>query len=247
LAALIPIPYSYLAPASYVQTNVLGTLNICEAARQARVPRVIHTSTSEVYGTALHPRIDENHPLQAQSPYAASKIGADKIAESYHRSMNLPIATIRPFNTFGPRQSARAVIPTILSQLLSGLPQLRLGSVEPLRDFLFVEDTVEGFLAVAQSDACIGQVTNVGTGIAVTIGQTADLAMDVVGRRVPIVTEEARTRPANSEVMALICDASAAYARCGWKPQVSLEVGLRRAADFVRDHLERYRPREYTI
>jgi len=247
LAALIPIPYSYVAPASYVTTNVQGTLNICEASRRAKVSRVVHTSTSEVYGTALHPMINEEHPLQAQSPYAASKIGADKIAESYYRSMDLPIATIRPFNTFGPRQSARAVIPTIISQLLGGLPQLKLGSVEPRRDFLFVEDTVEGFLAVAQSDACLGQVTNVGTGISVTIGKTAELAMEVVGRRVPIVTEQTRTRPVNSEVMALICDASAARERCGWSPKVSLEEGLRRVAKFIGEHPERFRPLEYTI
>ena len=247
LAALIPIPYSYLAPSSYVLTNVQGTLNICEASRRAKVSRVVHTSTSEVYGTALYPKINEDHPLQAQSPYAASKIGADKIAESYYRSMDLPVATIRPFNTFGPRQSARAVIPTILSQLLSGLPQLKLGSVEPLRDFLFVEDTVEGFLAVAQSDACIGRVTNVGTGVAVTIGRTAELAMEVVGRRIPIHTEEVRTRPANSEVMALICDASAARDRCGWAAKVTLEEGLRRVAEFIHEHPDRFRPLEYTI
>ena len=247
LAALIPIPYSYVAPASYVMTNVQGTLNICEAARRARVSRVVHTSTSEVYGTALHPTINEDHPLQAQSPYSASKIGADKIAESYFRSMDLPIATIRPFNTFGPRQSARAVIPTMLSQLLSGLPELKLGSVDPIRDFLFVEDTVEGFLGVAQSDACLGRVTNVGTGVAVTIGETAELAMEVVGRRVPIVTEKTRTRPVNSEVMALICDAGAAMQRCGWAPKVSLEQGLRRVAEFIGKHPERFRPQEYTI
>jgi len=247
LAALIPIPYSYVAPASYVMTNVQGTLNICEAARRARVSRVVHTSTSEVYGTALHPTINEDHQLQAQSPYSASKIGADKIAESYFRSMDLPVATIRPFNTYGPRQSARAVIPTIMSQLLSGMPELKLGSVDPIRDFLFVEDTVEGFLAVAQSDACLGKVTNVGTGVAVTIGKTAELAMEVVGRRVPIVTEQTRTRPVNSEVMALICDAGAAMQRCGWSPKVSLEEGLRRVAEFIGKHPERFRPQEYTI
>jgi len=247
LAALIPIPYSYVAPASYVMTNVQGTLNICEASRRAKVTRLVHTSTSEVYGTALHPKINEEHPLQAQSPYAASKIGADKIAESYYRSMDLPVATIRPFNTFGPRQSARAVIPTIVSQLLSGrLPQLTLGSVEPIRDFLYVGDTVEGFLSVARSDACIGKVTNVGTGVAVTIGRTAELAMEVVGRRVQIVTEDARKRPGNSEVMALICDASAAQERCGWAPTVGLEEGLRRVAAFVRDNPNRFRPQEYT-
>lgn len=247
LAALIPIPYSYLAPASYVATNIQGTLNICEASRRAKVSRVVHTSTSEVYGTALSPAINEYHPLQAQSPYAASKIGADKIAESYYRAMGLPVATIRPFNTFGPRQSARAVIPTILSQLLAGFPELRLGSVDPLRDFLFVKDTVEGYLAVSQSDACVGCVTNVGTGVAVSIGQTAELAMKVVGRSVPIVTEEKRTRPANSEVMALICDASAARERCGWTPKFTLEEGLSSVAIFISEHMDKFRPKEYMI
>lgn len=246
LAALIPIPYSYVAPASYVTTNVQGTLNICEASRRAKVSRVVHTSTSEVYGTALHPIIDESHPLQAQSPYSASKIGADKIAESYFRAMDLPISTIRPFNTFGPRQSARAVIPTIMSQLLSGRSELRLGSLDPVRDFLFVEDTVEGFLAVAQSEACLGQVTNVGTGTAVTIGHVAELSMQVVGRRLPIVTEVVRARPTNSEVMALICDASAARQRCGWTAKISLEEGLRCVALFVEENIHRFRPEEYT-
>ncbi len=247
LAALIPIPYSYVAPASYVTTNIQGTLNICEASRRAQVSRVVHTSTSEVYGTALMSIINESHPLQAQSPYSASKIGADKIAESYYRAMGLPVATIRPFNTFGPRQSARAVIPTIISQLLAGFPQLRLGSIEPLRDFLFVKDTVEGFLAVAQSDACLGCVTNVGTGVAVSIGQTAELAMKVVGRSVPIVTEQKRTRPTGSEVMALICDASAARDRCRWTSQFTLEEGLREVAHFISEHMDKFRPTEYTI
>jgi nucleoside-diphosphate-sugar epimerase len=230
-----------------VTTNVQGTLNICEAARRAGVARIVHTSTSETYGTAQTPKIDEDHPLQAQSPYAASKIGADKIAESYHRAMDLPIATIRPFNTFGPRQSARAVIPTILSQLLGGAKVLRLGSLDPLRDFLFVEDTVAGFVAVAESDACVGKVTNVGTGKAVRIGDVAELAMDVVGRRIEIATESQRTRPEKSEVMALICDWSAARHRCGWSPKIGLEEGLRRVAAFIEAHPERFRPEEYAI
>lgn len=247
LAALIPIPYSYVAPASYVFTNVQGTLNICEASRRAKLSRVVHTSTSEAYGTAMYSTIDEDHPLQAQSPYAASKIGADKIAESYFRAMELPIATIRPFNTFGPRQSARAVIPSILSQLLNGSPTLQLGSIDPVRDFLYVEDSVAGFVAVAESDACLGKVTNMGTGRAVTIGEVAKLAMQVVGREVEIVAEEQRKRPHNSEVMALICDWTAARERCAWTPGVSLEDGLRRVAEFIRSHPQRFRPQEYTI
>lgn len=247
LAALIPIPYSYRAPASYLTTNGQGTMNVAEACRRNGVQRLVHTSTSETYGTALHPMIDEDHPLQAQSPYAASKIAADKLVESYHRSFDLPAATIRPFNTFGPRQSARAVIPTIMSQLVGGSPVLRLGSLAPARDFLFVEDTVEGFLAVAASDDCIGRVTNVGTGHAVTIGELATLSMEVVGREIEIVTDDQRTRPDRSEVMNLLCDASAARARCGWEPRVTLRDGLQRVASFVRSHPERFRPKEYTI
>jgi len=247
LAALIPIPYSYRAPASYISTNVQGTLNVCEAAKRSGIRRLVHTSTSEAYGTALHPMIDENHPLQAQSPYAASKIAADKLVESYCRSFSLPAATIRPFNTFGPRQSARAVIPTILSQLLSGAATLKLGSLAPARDFLSVEDTVEGFLAVASTDACVGRVTNVGTGKAVSIGQLAELAMDVVGRRIEIITDDQRNRPANSEVMNLICDASEARRLAGWEPRVALREGLTRVAEFIRANPDRFRPEEYVV
>jgi NAD dependent epimerase/dehydratase len=247
LAALIPIPYSYRAPASYIATNVQGTLNICEAVRRAGVARLVHTSTSESYGTALHPMINEDHPLQAQSPYAASKIAADKLVESYCRSFDLPAATIRPFNTFGPRQSARAVIPTILSQLLAGSATLKLGSLLPKRDFLFVEDTVEGFLAVAASDACVGRVTNVGTGKAVSIGELTEIAMEVVGRRIEIHTDDQRMRPEQSEVLNLICDASAAKARCNWTPRIGLREGLAKVCDFIRSNPQLFRPQEYTV
>lgn len=247
LAALIPIPYSYRAPASYLLTNAQGTLNVLEGCRRAGVARLVHTSTSEAYGTARYTPIDEKHPLQAQSPYAASKIAADKIAESYYCAMGVPVATIRPFNTYGPRQSSRAVIPTILSQLLGKSEVLRLGSLDPVRDFLFVGDTVAGFLAVAESDACVGKVTNVGTGHAVTIGQIAEMAMEVVGRKVEIVTETQRVRPTRSEVMALLCDYSAATERCGWSPRVGLADGLRAVADFIAAHQDRFRPEEYTI
>ena len=254
LAALIPIPYSYVAPASYVTSNVQGTLNVCEAARRAKVTRVVHTSTSETYGTAQSRSIDEDHPLQAQSPYAASKIGADKIAESYFRAMDLPVSIIRPFNTFGPRQSARAIIPTILTQLLSavaddgrsGPARLRVGALDPVRDFTYVEDTVAGFIAVAQSEQCIGKVTNVGFGRGVTIRELAAIAMQVVGLQAEVVSDERRLRPPNSEVMALICNREAARQRCGWEPRVSLEEGIRRTAEFIRARLSFYRPEEYT-
>jgi NAD dependent epimerase/dehydratase len=247
LGALIPIPYSYRAPASYLMTNAQGTLNVCEACRRGGVRRLVHTSTSETYGTALRTPIDEEHPLQAQSPYAASKIAADKLVESYHRSFGLPAATIRPFNTYGPRQSARAVIPTVMAQLVSGAAALRVGSLAPARDFLFVEDTVEGFLAVASSDACVGTVTNVGTGVAVTIGEMCELAMQVTGRRVEIVTDDQRTRPEKSEVMNLLCDARAAERRCGWRPRVTLRDGLEKVAAFIRANPQRFRPEEYVV
>ena len=189
LAALIAIPYSYVAPVSYVDTNVRGTLNVLEACRRNGVARVVHTSTSECYGTAQYRPIDETHPLQGQSPYSASKIGGDKVAESFHLSFDLPVVTLRPFNTYGPRQSARAVTQTILSQLLAGCAELRLGSLEPERDLMYVSDTVAAFIAAAESDGVVGETVNAGTGEAVTIGALAELAMGVVGRRIPIISD----------------------------------------------------------
>lgn len=245
LGALIGIPYSYQAAFDYVATNIVGTVNVLEAARRSGVKRVVHTSTSEVYGTAQYRPIDEKHPLVAQSPYAASKIAADKMAESYHRSFGLPVVIVRPFNTFGPRQSARAVIPTILSQLLSGCVRLRLGSLDPSRDLTFVSDTVEGFLAISQCDAALGRTLNLGTGTAVTIGDLARLCMRVVGREVPIENDVQRVRPEQSEVMALVSDNRALRELCGWEPRITLEEGLERTADFVRSHLGLYRPEEY--
>jgi NAD dependent epimerase/dehydratase len=248
LAALIAIPYSYVAPASYVAANVSGTLHVLQAARKHGTARVVHTSTSETYGTARYTPIDEAHPLQGQSPYSASKIGADKVAESFWRSFGTPVATIRPFNAFGPRQSARAVIPTIASQALAGRPELRLGSLAPVRDLTFVKDTVAGFLAVAEADACVGEVTNVGTGRGITIGELAERILSITGRAgTPVVTEDARVRPENSEVMELICDASKARERCGWSPKRTLDEGLRETVDFVRANLDLYRPEVYAL
>ncbi len=246
LAALIAIPHSYVAPASYVQTNIVGTLNVLEGCRTHGVERLVHTSTSECYGTALYTPIDEKHPLQGQSPYSASKIGADKIAESYYLSFGLPVATLRPFNTYGPRQSARAVLPSILAQLLAGRDELRLGDTEPLRDMNFVGDTVDGFIRLAECDAAVGQVVNVGTGRGVKVGELAELAMKIVGRRVPIVCDPKRVRPAKSEVRTLLCDAGKAARLTDWQPRVGLEAGLERTAKFIRDHLVLYRPEEYT-
>lgn len=247
LAALIAIPYSYVAPSAYVQTNVVGTLNVLEACRLLQVPRLIHTSTSECYGTARYTPIDEEHPLQGQSPYSASKIAADKLVESYYLSFNLPVATLRPFNTFGPRQSARAVIPTILAQLLAGKPELRLGDASPIRDMNYVGNTVEGFLKLAHCDAALGQVVNVGSGRGVRIGEIAEMAMKVTGRQVPIITETQRQRPMKSEVWTLIASHKKATQLMDWTPKVNLETGLEMSAKFIEKHLHLYRPDEYTI
>lgn len=246
LAALIAIPFSYVAPASYLTTNAMGTLNVLEACRHEGVRRLVHTSTSECYGTALYKPIDEKHPLQGQSPYSASKIAADKVAESYHLSFDLPVVTLRPFNTFGPRQSARAVIPTILSQLLAGRDTLRLGSLAPVRDFNYVGNTVDAFVAAARSEKVVGQVVNAGFGQAVSIGELAELAMEITGRRARIVTDDARVRPEKSEVGLLLCDWSRARDLMGWSPRVAFRDGLQRTADFIAAHPELYRPEEYT-
>ena len=246
LAALIGIPYSYVAPASYTAVNLTGTLNVLQAVRSQEIGRLIHTSTSEVYGTARYVPIDEQHPLQPQSPYSASKIAADSLAESFYRSFDVPVAIIRPFNTYGPRQSARAVIPTIASQLLAGLPELRLGSLAPERDLTFVLDTVEGFMAVGASDACIGNVTNVGNGRAISIGDLARTMASLAGKPdIPIVGDVDRVRPDMSEVMQLVCDYSRATERARWQPRTSLKDGLAQAMEFIERHIDLYRPDTY--
>ncbi len=247
LAALIAIPFSYVAPSAYVQTNVIGTLNVLEACRWQRTPKVVHTSTSECYGTARYTPIDEAHPLQGQSPYSASKIAADKLAESFYLSFNLPVATLRPFNTFGPRQSARAVIPTILAQLLAGKPELHIGDASPIRDMNYVSNTVEAFLKIADCPGAVGKVINAGSGRGETIGKIAEMAMRVVGREVPIVTDAKRQRPPQSEVWTLIAGNQMAKDLMDWTPRVDLESGLSEMAKFVKDHLHLYRPDEYTV
>jgi NAD dependent epimerase/dehydratase len=247
LSSLIAIPYSYVAPHSYVETNVTGALNLMEACRDAGVSRVVHTSTSEVYGSARYVPIDEAHPLQGQSPYSASKIGADMMAQSYHRSFELPVVTVRPFNTFGPRQSARAVIPTILSQLLSGRTQIRLGALAPTRDFNFVDDIVEGFLLAARCDRAVGEVVQLGTGAEVSIGDLVRLAADVAGCSVEVSEEQQRVRPAGSEVDRLCCDASRAREWMGWVPKVDLREGLARTASWMRQHLDLYKADVYNV
>jgi len=247
LASLIAIPYSYVAPESYVQTNVGGALNVLEACRDTGVARLVHTSTSEVYGTARRVPIDEAHPLQAQSPYSASKIGADALAYSYFSSFSVPVVTVRPFNTYGPRQSARAVIPTILGQLLAGATRLKLGALSPTRDLNFVADTVDGFVRLAACDAAVGQVVNVGSGTEISIGDLARLACEVTGRPATIETDETRLRPGGSEVERLCCDATRARDLAGWSSRVDLREGLTRTAAWLSGNLELYKTGPYNV
>lgn len=246
LAALIAIPYSYHAPASYVRTNIEGTLHVLQAAREQAVERVIHTSTSEVYGTARYVPIDEAHPLKGQSPYSASKIGADKLVESFHSSFQLPVVTVRPFNTFGPRQSARAVVPTIIAQCLAG-EIVRLGNLHPTRDLNYVSNTVDGYLSAASSPDALGQTINLGSGREISIGELALLIARLTHSSVVIESEDERIRPAGSEVERLLADHTLAQTLLGWKPKVSLEEGLTRTIEWMRPHLERYRPGVYIM
>ena len=246
LAALIAIPFSYVAPLSYVRTNIEGTLNVLEAARQLGIDRVVHTSTSETYGTAIYSPIDEKHPLQGQSPYSASKIGADKIAESYYRAFSLPVITIRPFNTYGPRQSARAVIPTIVSQALSE-PEIRLGSLAPIRDLNFVKDTVAAFLAIAAADDAIGKTINAGTGEGISIRELAALILEMMDCNKPVVEDSARLRPDASEGFHLVCDNRLALELAGWKPSFTLKQGLHQAIDFIARHPGLYKASQYAV
>ncbi len=246
LGALIAIPYSYLHPEEVVTTNVLGALNVLLAARQGGVERLIHTSTSEVYGTALRVPIDEGHPLQGQSPYSASKIGADKLAESFYRSFDTPVVTLRPFNTYGPRQSTRAVIPTIITQALTQ-EVIRLGNLEAQRDFTYVADTVAGFLRVAEMPGIEGETFNLGSGEEVSIGDLANLIVALTRREVKITLDTERLRPGKSEVQRLLSDNSQARECLGWQPEVSLDDGLARTIDWVRDNLNRFRADLYQI
>ena len=249
LAALIAIPYSYQAPSSYVDTNIIGTLNILQAALDNGVEKVIHTSTSEVYGTAQFVPISEAHPLQAQSPYSASKIGADAMAFSYYSSFDLPVVIARPFNTFGPRQSARAVIPTIITQLLNGKRELKLGSLTPTRDFNYVADTCAGFLALSKCEAAIGQTVNIGSGGEISIGDTAAMIAKLIGADVKIAQEDQRLRPPASEVERLCCDNSLIKKLTGLSPQHSLEDGLKRTIEWFRDpkHLAYYKANQFNV
>ncbi len=243
LAALIGIPYSYIAPESYVRTNVSGTLNVLRSARETGA-LVIHTSTSEVYGTARYVPIDEEHPLQGQSPYSASKIGADKLTQSFHLSFGLPVVTVRPFNTYGPRQSMRAIIPTIIAQALKG-GSVRLGNLGPTRDLNFVSDTVEGFICAASTPQAIGGTFNLGSGEEISIGGLVDLIAKVMKRPLSPALENERVRPSGSEVERLLADASQARTVLGWAPAVSLEEGIRRTLEWLQGNTEYYRSVSY--
>jgi dTDP-glucose 4,6-dehydratase len=246
LGALIAIPYSYQNPGDVVETNVLGTLNILQAARDAGVTRVVHTSTSEVYGTALRVPIDEDHPLQGQSPYSASKIGADKLAESFFCAFNLPVVTIRPFNTFGPRQSVRAVIPTLITQALSR-NVIKLGNLEARRDFTFVADTVDGFVKIAETPGVEGLTMNLGTGQEIRIGDLAEQIVAMLDHRVTLEIEDARLRPEKSEVQRLLSDNRLAFAKIGWRPQVSFNDGLRQTFEWIKQNLSMYTSDRYVV
>jgi len=249
LAALIAIPYSYVAPDAYVDTNVRGTLNICQAALDAGCSRVLQTSTSEVYGTALTVPIAETHPLQPQSPYSASKIGADAIAKSFFNTFNLPLVTARPFNTFGPRQSARAVIPNIISQIAAGKKDIALGDLRPTRDFNYVLDTCAAMIALAECDAAIGEEVNIGTNVEISIGELFETIRSIMNSDAAIVTEEQRKRPEKSEVMRLLCDSTKLRTLCGYKHQYSLRDGLEQTVKWFTNpaNLANYKTSIYNI
>ncbi|MDH6128016.1 SDR family NAD(P)-dependent oxidoreductase [Kitasatospora sp. GP82] len=246
LAALIGIPYSYQSPEAYVQTNVVGTQNVAAACLRHGA-RLVHTSTSEVYGTAITAPISEEHPLQPQSPYSASKIGADMAALSYWHSFELPVTVVRPFNTYGPRQSARAVIPTILAQLHSGAQEIRLGSLTPTRDFTYATDTAEGFLAAATADRALGEVLNLGTGTEISIGDLARSLIAASGKDAEVVVDPGRLRPSGSEVERLLSDNTKARTLTGWQPRISLDEGLRLTSDWVAANLGAFAPGRYQV
>lgn len=247
LAALISIPYSYISPLAYVKTNIEGTYNVLEASRKLGVQRVVHTSTSEVYGTAQYVPIDENHPYNPQSPYAASKAAADHLVLSYYRSFGLPVTIVRLFSTYGPRQSARAIIPTIISQLLSGKRQIRLGNLKPTRDLNYVKDTVNGFLTVGLHEKSLGDVFNLGTGNEISVGDLAKLIMKLIGTEAEIIVDKERLRPEKSEVERLVANAEKARRLTGWEPKYTLEDGLKETIEWIKENLEYYKPDIYNL
>jgi NAD dependent epimerase/dehydratase len=249
LAALIAIPYSYVAPDSYVDTNIKGTLNICQAAKEDGNVRVIHTSTSEVYGTAQYVPIDENHPLQPQSPYSATKIAADAMAMSFYNAFNLPVTIARPFNTYGPRQSARAVIPTIITQIANGVKEIKLGDVTPTRDFNYVDDTCRGFIALAECDGSIGQTVNIGSNFEISIGDTLNIIKGLMDSDVKFVVDEDRIRPSKSEVFRLWCDNMKIKKLTGFESKVDINQGLQQTIDWITQpkNLKKYKSEIYNV
>lgn len=247
LAALIAIPFSYHSPDTYVDTNIKGTLNVLQAARELQTSRVLITSTSEVYGTAQYVPIDENHPYQGQSPYSATKIGADRLAESFYRSFEMPISIVRPFNTFGPRQSARAVIPTIITQLLAGKEEIELGSLTPTRDFNFVKDTANGFLEIAKSDKTIGEEINIATQQEISIGQLASELIRQINPNAKIISDDQRLRPENSEVNRLLGSNEKIKRLTNWQPEYSFEQGITETIEFFKQNLDKYKTDIYNI
>ena len=246
LGSIIAIPYSYIHPREAIETNVIGALNVLTSARESGIEKVIHTSTSEVYGTAQYVPIDEKHPLQGQSPYSASKIGADMIAESFYRSFEIPVAIIMPFNTFGPRQSARAVIPTIISEVLTK-DQIFLGSLHPTRDYTYIDDVIEAFIKVAESPNSVGEVINIGSNFEISIGDIARKVIAVMGKNKEIVTDPKRIRPEKSEVQRLWCDNAKAKKLLGWQPKISFDEGLERTIKWMSDNLSLYKPEIYNV
>lgn len=247
LAALIGIPFSYHSPDSYIDTNIKGTLNILQAARKTGAKKIVHTSTSEIYGTAQYVPIDERHPVNPQSPYAASKSGADELALSFYRSFNLPVTILRPFNTFGPRQSARAVIPTIITQVLSGEKTIKLGNVHVKRDFNYVSNTVDGFLALAAESKAVGKIFNVGSGREATVEEVLAMVRSITGKKFQVQLDRDRLRPGKSEVERLQCDATQLKEICGWKPNVDLEKGLNLTCSWIKKNLDKYKAHIYNI
>ncbi|HGY57254.1 MAG TPA: SDR family NAD(P)-dependent oxidoreductase [Caldithrix abyssi] len=247
LAALIGIPYSYESPIAYVKTNIEGTYNVLEAAKAEQCQNILVTSTSETYGSAQYVPIDEKHPMVGQSPYSATKIGADHLALSYFRSFDLPVKIVRPFNTYGPRQSARAIIPTTITQILSGNTQLRLGNTSPTRDLTFVKDTAEGFWEIARSDHLFGEITNIGMGKEISIGELVRLIAELMDVEVTIITEEERVRPDKSEVMRLLCDSSKIRAKTEWRPAYDLRKGLLETIEWLKYNQHLYKPEIYNV
>lgn len=247
LAALIAIPYSYLSPMAYIKTNIEGTTNILEACKEYDVSKVIHTSTSETYGTAMYVPMDEKHPLQGQSPYSASKIGADKIAESYYLSFGTPVATIRPFNTYGPRQSARAIIPTIISQIIANKSEIKLGNLTATRDFNFVKDTVSAFIKICESDKTIGKTINAGSGTEISVGDLASKIMNLLGKKVNIICENDRLRPEKSEVNRLVCDNKLIKELTTWEQNYSIEDGLLETIEWIKNNINLFKTDVYNI